>query len=389
MAKITFPIFKTKIAGVAKGVGDELRSSSRTTPLGGVRKNFSSFDFANARVLNLNNPKEREKYFQLKVGKEIKKLRDYLKKGNTFIVYLLGKKNSGKGTYSKMFAEIIDPERIEHFSVGDMIREIDEELKDENKRKELIEFLEKNYRGWRSIKELISALKNRSTKTLLPTELILALVKREIGERKKKTLFIDGFPRDLDQINFTLFFRDLIGYRDDPDIFVLINVPEKVIDERIKYRRVCPVCQTSRNLKLLPTSKIGYDLEKKEFYLLCDNPQCKGVRLMPKEGDEKGIKPIKERLKKDEKLIEKALSLYGIPKVFLRNSVPKNKARENLDDYEITPEYYYEFDTKKKKIIVKEKPWVVLDDEGKKSYSLLPPPVVVSLIKQIAKVLNL
>ena len=30
---------------------DELRSSSRTTPLGGVRKNFSSFGFANARVV--------------------------------------------------------------------------------------------------------------------------------------------------------------------------------------------------------------------------------------------------------------------------------------------------------------------------------------------------
>lgn len=357
MEKITFPIFKTK-------TGSNLR-----------------FD--------LNNPKEREKYFQLKAGPEIKKLRNYLKKGKTFIVYLLGKKNSGKGTYSKMFSEIVDPERIEHFSIGDMIRGIDEGLKNENKKKELVEFLERNYRGWRSIKELISVLKRRSTKTLLPTELILALIKREIGERKKKTIFIDGFPRDLDQINFTLFFRDLIGYRDDPDVFALINVPEKVIDERIKHRRVCPFCQTSRNLKLLPTSKIGYDLKKKNFYLLCDNPQCKGGKLVKKEGDERGIKPIKERLKKDEKLIEQASSLYGIPKVFLRNSVPKDKAGEYLDDYEITPEYYYEFNASEKKVIVREKPWMVLDDEGKPSYSLLPPPVVVSLIKQVTKVLGL
>jgi adenylate kinase family enzyme len=353
-----FPIFKTKV-----------RSSSKT------------FD--------LNNPKEREKYFQIKTGKEIKKLKDYFKKGNTFIVYLLGKKNSGKGTYAKMFNEIIGPEYVEHFSIGDMIRGIDRELKDKKKRKELIEFLEKNYRGWLSIKELISLLEKRSTKILLPTELILALTKREIGKRKKKTIFIDGFPRDLDQINFSLFYRDLLGYRDDPDFFVLINVPEKVIDERIKYRVVCPLCQTSRNLKLLPTSKIGYDQKKKEFYLICDNPKCKEVRLMPKEGDELGIKPIRERLKKDEKLIEQATSLYGIPKIFLRNSVPQKIANEYLDNYEITPEYYYQWDNRKKKALTKERPWVVLDDEKTPSYSLLPPPVVVSLIKQLVDVLNL
>lgn len=372
MEKIMFPIFKTKIKGLTK-------------------------------KFNLNNPKERREYFELKAGEEIKKLRGYLKKGNTFIVYLLGKKNSGKGTYSKMFSEIIDPKRVEHFSIGDMIREVDKELRDKKKKKELITFLEKNYRGWYSIKKLISLLEKRSTTTpLLPTELILVLVKREIEKRKKKTLFIDGFPRDLSQINFTLFFRDLIGYRDDHDLFVLIDVPEKVIDERIKYRVVCPACQTSRNLKLLPTSKLGYNSKTtthpphppvkrvpKEFYLICDNPQCKGVRLMPKEGDKLGIKPIKDRLKKDEKLIKQALYLYGIPKVLLRNSVPKKLTRNLVDDYEITPEYYYQWSENEKKVIVKEKPWIFLDDESKPSYSLLPPPIVVSMIKQIVEVLNL
>ena len=353
-----FPVFKTKIKKIKK-----------------------KFD--------LNNPKERREYFYLKAGKEIEKLRDYLRKGNSFVVYLLGKKNSGKGTYSKMFAEIVDSKRIEHFSIGDMIREVDKELKNRVKRKELIEFLKSNYRGWHQVSKLISSLEKRSTKVLLPTELILVLVKREIAKRKKKTIFIDGFPRDLDQISYSLFFRDLIGYRDDPDVFVLIDVPEKVIDERIKSRVVCPLCQTSRNLKLLPTSKIGYDQKKKEFYLFCDNPQCKEVRLMPKEGDALGIKPIKDRLKKDGKLIAQAYSLQGIPKVLLRNSVPKKLAKEYVDDYEITPEYYYQWSEKDKKTIIKEKPWVVADDEGKPSYSLLPPPIVVSLIKQVAKVLGL
>jgi len=351
-----FPIFKTKIKG--------------------LKKKF-----------NLNDPKERREYFNLKAGKEIKKLRDFLKKGNTFIAYLLGKKNSGKGTYAKMFAEIVWSEKIEHFSIGDMVREIDKEIEDKKRQKELIEFLKKYYRGRLSLKEIISSLKNRSTKELLPTDLILALIKREISKKEKKALFIDGFPRDLDQINFSLFFRDLIDYREDPDIFVLINVPESVIDERIKWRRICPLCQTSRNLKLLPTSKIGYDKKTGEFYLICDNPRCQGARMVKKEGDELGIRPIKKRLKMEERLIKEAISLYGIPKIFLRNSVPQKLAKKYIDDYEITPEYYYEI--KDGKIEIKERPWIILDDQGRKSYSLLPPPVVVSLIKQFTKVLNL
>ncbi len=352
-----FPIFKTKIEGINE-----------------------KFD--------LTDPRQREEYFQLKTGKEIEKLRGYLKE-NSFIAYLLGKKNSGKGTYSKMFAEVVDPERVDHFSIGDMVREVDEDLKETGRKKELLSFLEKNYRGWLSLSEITATLEKRNTKTLLPTELILALVKREIFRRKKKALFIDGFLRDLDQISYSLFFRDLIGYREDPDIFILIDVPETVIDERIKWRRVCPICQTSRNLKLLPTSKIGYDKKTKEFYLTCDNPKCQGAEMERKEGDELGITPIRDRLEMDEKLIGQAFSLYGIPKILLRNSIPAKIAKNYVDDYEITPEYSFEWDEKTKRVKVIEKLWEVADDEGIPSYSLLPPPVVVSLIKQMVEVLLL
>jgi len=205
-------------------------------------------------------------------------------------------------------------------------------------------------------------------------------------KRERKALFIDGFPRDLGQVDFSLFFRDLIGHRDDPDIFVLIDVPENVIDQRIKWRRICPVCQTSRNLRLLITPEIGYDAQNQEFYLICEND---GARLVKKEGDESGIEPIRERLKMDEKLMELAFSLYGIPKILLRNSIPVKEAKDFVDDYEITPEYILEWDKNLKKVKVKEKPWIFLDDEGTSSFSLLPQPLVISLIKQIVKVLNL
>jgi len=347
---IEFPLFKTKIQDSPK------------------------FDLTDA--------KERQKYFELKAGEEIKKLRDYLK-GNSFIAYLLGKKNSGKGTYAKMLKEVVDKDNIEHFSIGDMIREVDKELK--NNKKELVEFLEKNYRGFTPLEEIITSLENRSTSRLLPSELILALAKREIAKKGRKSLFIDGFPRELDQVSYSLFFRDLVNYREDPDIFVLINVPEAVIDERIKYRVICPICQTSRNLKLLPTKDIEY--EDGSFYLLCDNSECKRARMIKKEGDELGIEPIKDRLNLDGSLIKKAFSLYGVPKVLLRNSVPVNKAEELVNDYEITPEYVYEW--KDNKVKITEKPWQIKNDKEEDCYSLMPPPVVVSLIKQLVEALGI
>jgi adenylate kinase family enzyme len=357
MEKIQFPIIKTKIKGITQ-----------------------KFD--------LSDPKERDSYFELKAGKEIKKLRDYLKK-KTFIAYLLGKKNSGKGTYAKMFREIVDKDRIEHFSLGDAVRQLDSVIRDEEKKKELILFLEKNYRGYLSIEEIISTLEKRSTKSLLPSELVLALIKMEISNRGRKSFFIDGFPRSLDQVSYSLFFRELIDYREDPDVFILIDVPKAVIEERIKWRRVCPKCQTSRNLKLLPTSKIGYDEKNKDFYLICDNPSCKGEKMISKEGDELGNDLIRERLEMDEKLMRKAFSLYGIPKILLRNCIPVEKAAECVDDYEITPEYNYKWLPENSEIKTIEKPWQVSDDEGTASHSLLAAPVAVSLIRQMVKVLNL
>ena len=44
---------------------------------------------------------------------------------------------------------------------------------------------------------------------------------------------------------------------------------------------------------------------------------------------------------------------------------------------------------KENKVETSEKPWEVKDDSGKTCNSLMPPPVVVSLIKQLVKALDL
>jgi len=334
---------------------------------------------------DLSSPEGRKLYFQAKVGNEIDVINKYLKDGNTFIAYMLGKKNSGKGTYAKIVTEIFGEDKIAHVSVGDLVRETDD-WKSFAKTKKFGR-LKKYYRGYVSFDDIVKSLASRSTAKLLPTEFILALIKSHIDELEGKAVFIDGLPRDMDQVSYSLYFRDIANYRDDPDFFIMIDIPESVIDERMKYRVVCPICQTSRNVKLLVTSKIGYDIESKKFYLVCDNPACKGARMVRKEGDEKGLEPIRSRLNKDEELIKTTFKLHGVPKILLRNHVPVKEANKYFEEFELTPEYSF-IKNDDGSINVLEKSWTVKDDNGIESYSLLAPPVVATLIKQLVEVLD-
>lgn len=335
---------------------------------------------------DLTDLKQREEYFQHKAGDEIAQIKKYLAQNN-FIAYFIGKKNSGKGTYSKLFAEVVGTDKAVHISVGDLVRDVSSDWENYSKNaqgkraKEL-------YRGYISFDEAVERLLSRSQSNLLPTEFILALLRAKVEELEGKSLFLDGFPRDEDQISYALFFKQLIGRGDSNDMFILIDIPNNVINERIKYRVVCPVCKTPRNTKLLATKEVGFDEQKGEYFLMCDNPSCSRTKMVGKEGDELGIEPIKDRLIKDEQIIEKIYNISGVDKVLLRNSVPEKEANQHYDTYEITPAYIYEKDLQTKKIVIKEAPWVVNDDREVPSYSLLPPPVVVSLIKQISKILS-
>lgn len=337
-------------------------------------------------VFKLADPAERKKYFERKAGPELAKLRDYLRTG-TFVGILLGKKNSGKGTYSKLFMEALGTDKVAHISIGDIVRNVDADLKDPARKADLLSFLQKKFRGFISRDEVVNRLLGRSTQSLLPTEAILALVEREIDKLGRRAIFIDGFPRNLDQVSYSLYFRSLMGYRDDPDFFTFIDVPEAVIDERLKYRVVCPVCHTPRNKRVLRTNRVDYDQAGGQFHLICDNASCGGARMVAKEGDELGIEAIRDRIEADDKVMRMLLDLQGVPKIFLRNSIPVASAKESVDDYEITPAYRYEYTNGEVKVI--EEPWLVKDENGADSYSLLPAPVAVALIKQITKALGL
>ncbi|WKZ23697.1 MAG: nucleoside monophosphate kinase [Candidatus Dojkabacteria bacterium] len=337
------------------------------------------------KTYDLDSVAERRAYYQDKVGKEIEFLRDYFRE-NTFLGYWLAPKQAGKGTYMNGLKEIFGTEMFTHISVGDLVRAADKEYRKDEKKSELYKYAKKHYRGDMHIDEAFDALVGRNTANLVPTELIMVFLRREIEKHDKKSLFIDGFPRNLDQVSYSLYFRELVNYRNDPDIFILINAPVTVLDERMKQRRTCLKCGNSRNIALLPTKEYGYDADTDEYYLVCDLPGCPGGRMVTKEGDELGIETIKDRILADIDVMKRARKLYGIPKIELFNSLEKNKALQYVDKYECTDECVFSRN-KAGEVELSKKLWTVHDGD-EKFYSLLPPAVVTQLVKQLARVLG-
>jgi adenylate kinase family enzyme len=354
------------------------------------------FPLFNTRALgtgnsyDLNDPVDRRKYFEDKLGSKLDDIKEFLDTG-TFVGFMLAKKSAGKGTYSKMFAEVVGEHRVAHISVGDIVRQTHKLVADDPaERAKLIDYLRAGYRGFISVEECVDALVGRTQDKLIPTEFILALVKKEIDKVGRKAIFIDGFPRTLDQISYSLYFRSLINLRDDPDFFVLIDIPETIIDERMKHRVVCPSCNTSRNLRLLPTKFVEYDQPTATFHLLCDNKACTGysqVRLVAKEGDDKGIESLKDRLALDGQLMDMATKLQGVPKILVRNAIPAEAVLEYTEPYEITPAYSYTYDTATEQVQTHQEPWIVKDDAAKDCNSLLAPPALLSMMTQMHSIL--
>jgi hypothetical protein len=123
------------------------------------------------KKFNLNSPEGRNEYFKAKAGNEIDKIKKYLEK-ETFVAYMIGKKNSGKGTYSQIFTEIFGSDKISLISIGDIVRNTSADWEnfvktDKYKR------LKKLYRGYISFDEAVDALLGRSQGALLPTEFVL------------------------------------------------------------------------------------------------------------------------------------------------------------------------------------------------------------------------
>jgi adenylate kinase family enzyme len=349
---------------------------------------FNSKALSNGKTYDLSDPVERKKYFDAKLGTKIDDVKVYLEKGS-FIGYLLAKKLAGKGTYSKMLEEILGSDRFAHISIGDVVRFYHQEFSDPFKAEKLKAQLSKIYRGYMSIDDAIAALLNRSQdKVSVPTEFLLALLKLEIDKIGKKALFIDGLPRSLDQISYSLYFRELINYRDDPDFFVLIDAANSVIDARIKNRVVCPRCTTSKNLLFNKSKYVKIDPATKQVQFICDNTACSGCGtevLIAKEGDSLGAASIADRLKTDEILMKQAFELHGIPRILVRGSIPLNQKDTVIEDYEVKK--MHEFKLEGDTVSDTAKDWAFEDDSGVLSCETYPAVHVVNIFLQLHKIL--
>jgi len=179
----------------------------------------------------------------------------------------MGQVGSGKGTYASRISKAMD---ILHLSTGELLRQ---EIKNETeigKRAKI--FVEKA--DW-SAKEI--------------HDIIMELLKKEINKPEASNGFIfDGFPRTLDQA------KDLEKIT-DIDTVINLNVPEKMLLDRITNRRTCKKCGTVYNLISVPPKKAG----------ICD--KCEGELYQRTDETEE---MTKHRMEENDRCTNPVLEFY-------------------------------------------------------------------------------
>jgi len=140
------------------------------------------------------------------------------------LVIFLGAPGSGKGTISE---SLVKKNNFKHISTGDIFRKmINSETDLGNKLKELIENgnLVDDETTWEVAKN-----------TLIKFDL------------EKDKLILDGYPRNINQAKLLEEYLKSISFEDIKIIYY--DVSEKIIIDRLSYRRMCPICGKSYNLK--------------------------------------------------------------------------------------------------------------------------------------------
>jgi len=180
------------------------------------------------------------------------------------IIVFLGASGTGKGTHAKIIGKKMG---INHFSMGDALREAAKEKNDLGKK----------------IDSYVKAGK------LVPFEWTIKLFKKALKSPKyKKGIVIDGFPRNMDQANSI----DKIATIDK---LVVMELSEKEIVKRLSGRWTCKECGEIYN--------IPNKIPKKEG--LCD--KCDG-KLYQREDDKPAA--IKQRFQFFEKEVMPVIKHY-------------------------------------------------------------------------------
>ena len=130
---------------------------------------------------------------------------------------IMGVQGSGKGTQAKLLKDAYD---LVHISVGDMFRW--------------------NLQAHTKLAARIKRI--MSDGALVPDDVVEEIVRRRLDEHDWNYGFIlDGFPRNRRQAEFFIESYDV-------DAVLLIDVPDRVVLERIQARRLCATCGLDYNL---------------------------------------------------------------------------------------------------------------------------------------------
>ena len=139
------------------------------------------------------------------------------------IIIMLGAPGAGKGTIGKKLSENLG---IKHLSSGDIYRSLVKEKTEVGKQ----------------IEECINNGK------LIPDKLAMEIFENKLVEFDlKKGIILDGYPRTQAQAKHLDTLLASINLK--TDVAINIDVPEKLIIDRIVNRRICPQCGAIYNLK--------------------------------------------------------------------------------------------------------------------------------------------
>ena len=315
-------------------------------------------------------------FFQNRLGEKLEQLKTLLDH-SPVVLFFLAKKNAGKGTYAKLLNDITD-NRLVHISVGDLVREAGKRAVESDLPfiKEVISFYDTPVSEY----ELMEIFKHGASQTqsLLPTPVIIALIKRAMSLNSGRSIIIDGFPRGKDQAGLSIKMKNEFKGGGTPSAFVEIDCADEILLARLMDRRICPNCQTPKHIKLLLTEKIDYEPLTGEFHLICDRPECGGARMIRKQGDADGPEVVKERQRIMAELFGMVKDNSGGDYLVVKNHVPVSESHMHHSD-DFTTSATLLWDDAYGRVVRKFDKWVIKDEYDNDVYSRWPEPVVADL----------
>jgi adenylate kinase len=162
-------------------------------------------------------------------------------------IVVLGAPGAGKGTHCKRIA---DRYHVVHLSSGDILR---------RERAEGTELGKK-------------AQSYMDAGTLVPDDLIVAMMSNAIANAGSAGYVLDGFPRTVNQAK--ALDESLAGGKGSIDIVINLQVDDSVVLDRITGRRSCPKCGAVYHVRNMPPKRDGVcDLDGTQLVQRADDTE--------------------------------------------------------------------------------------------------------------------